>query len=124
METYNALPLEVSEALLQQSAGDASSLVLGCNGEVIDLEGAAIMEQHGSAQNEACHFSIKYALQTVMLLAFKQFTDMGGGIFHRPVVVPRLSRKRRCIDGTILVQMLDGDGADDEVLHNRYFGQR
>ena len=48
METYNALPLEVSEALLQQSAGDASSLVLGCNGEVVDLEGAAIVEQHGN----------------------------------------------------------------------------
>ncbi len=58
METYYALSLEVGEALLQQLAGDALSLVLGRNGKVVDLEGAAIMEQHGSAQNEACHFAI------------------------------------------------------------------
>ena len=58
METYDALCLEVGEALLQQLTGDAFALVLGCHGEVVDLEGAAIMEQHGSAQNKASHFSI------------------------------------------------------------------
>ncbi len=58
MKAHNALRLEVGEALLQQTAGDALALVLGCNGEVVDLEGAAIVEQHGSAQNEAGHFSI------------------------------------------------------------------
>ena len=44
METHNALRLEVGETLLQQTAGDALSLVLGRNGKVVDLEGAAIME--------------------------------------------------------------------------------
>ena len=124
MEAYDALSFEVDEALLQQTAGYALSLLLGCYGEVVDLEGAAIVEQHRIAQNEACHFAIHDTFQAVMLLAFKQFTDVDGGIFHRPVVVPRLARKRRSVDGTILVQMLDGDGADDEVLHKGYFWQR
>ena len=71
MKTYDALRLEVGEALLQQLTGDAFALVLGCHGEVVDLEGAAIMEQHGSAQNETGHLSFYYAFQAVMLLAFK-----------------------------------------------------
>ena len=91
MEAHNALRLEVGEALLEQTAGYALSLVLGRHGKVVDLEGAAIVEQHGSAQNEACHFAIHDTFQAVMLLTFKQFTDVDGGIFHRPVVVPRLA---------------------------------
>ena len=112
------------KALLQQLAGDALSLVLGRNGEVIDFEGAAIVEQHGSAQNEAGHFAIHDTFQAVMLLAFKQFANVDGGVFHRPVVVPRLARKRRSVDGAILVQMLNSDGVDNEVLHKGYFWQR
>ncbi len=117
MKTYDAQRLEVGEALLKQLTGDALSLVLGCHGEVVDLEGAAIMEQHGSTQNEACHFAIHDTFQAVMLLAFKQFTNMDSGVFHRPVVVPGLARKRRRINGTILAQMLNSDGTDDEILH-------
>lgn len=71
METYNALRFEVGEALLKQLASNALALVLGCHGKVVDLEGAAIMEQLGSAQNEACHFAIHDTFQAVMLLAFK-----------------------------------------------------
>ncbi len=70
METYDALRLEVGEALLQQLTGDAFALILGRNGEVVNLEGAAIMEQHGSAQNEAFHFAIHDTFQAVMLLTF------------------------------------------------------
>ena len=124
MEAHNALWLEVGETLFEQTAGYALALVLGRHGEVIDLESAAIVEQNGSAQNEASHFSVYNAFQTVMLLTFKQFADMDGGIFHRPVVVPRLARKRRRINGAILFQMLNSDWTDDEVLHKGYFWQR
>ena len=71
MEANNTLCLEVGEALLKQTTGDALSLVLGRNGEVIDFEGAAIVEQHGSAQNEARHFTVYDTFQTIMLMAFK-----------------------------------------------------
>ena len=91
MEANNAFRFKVGEALLQQTAGYALSLILWCYGEVVDLEGAAIVEQHRIAQNEACHFAIHDTFQAVMLLAFKQFADMDGGIFHRLVVVPRLA---------------------------------
>ena len=67
METYYTLRLEVGEALFQQTAGDASPLILGRHGKVVDFEGAAIMEQHGSAQNEACHFAIYKALDSCTL---------------------------------------------------------
>lgn len=91
METHYSLRLEVGEALFKQTRGDALPLVLRCHGEVVDLEGAAIMEQYGSAQDEACHFSVYNALKSVILLAFKQLTNMNGSVFHRPVVVPRLA---------------------------------
>jgi len=124
MEANNTLRFEVGEALLEHTAGNALPLVWGRHGEVVDHEGATVMEQHGSAQNEAYDYSIYNTFQTVMLLKFKQFANMDSGVFHRPVVVPRLARKRCRIDCAILVQMLDSDGVDDEVLHNGYFRQR
>ena len=108
---------KVIEALPEQAAGNSFALVLGRNGKVVDFESPAIMEQHGSAQNEARDLSLHDALQAVMLFAFKQFANMGRGILHRPVVVPWLARERRRIDGSVLVQMLNGTRSYYCVLH-------
>ena len=56
--------------------GNAFVLELGCNGKVVDFEGSTIVEQHGSAQNEASYFSIYVTFQTIMLLAFKQLVRL------------------------------------------------
>ena len=82
VEAYNALRFEVIEALPEQAAGNPFPLVLWRDGQVVDFESPAIMEQHGSAQNEARHFSVHDTLQAVMLFAFKQFSDVGRGILH------------------------------------------
>ena len=110
VEAYDALRLHVGETLLEQLARKSPVLVSRCDGEVVDLERAAVVEQHAGAQDEAGDFAFDDTFQTIMLFAFKQFADMNGSVLHRPVVVPWLAGERRRIDGAILVQMLNGAG--------------
>ena len=110
MEAYDALRLHVGETLLEQLARKSPVLELRCDGEVVDLERATVVEQHVGAQDEAGDFAFDDTFQTIMLFAFKQFADMDGSVPHRPVVVPRFAGERRRINGALLVQMLNGAG--------------